>query len=289
MNPKKYLLRVLVSIFVVFSLILSVACSVVQGTVLSAKYYENIIDKYKICDFATEQLEEDFEEASHTSGIDASVYMENITDELIENAVKNNITNAIEYCKGKRSSYEYGVAVDTTAISDGITEFFENYAKEIDYEKDDAYNEKLNETIEFTIETFNTDTDVMKFSEIAAAGVFDAINKYYPIIKIIMVACYVLTALFIALLVFISLKDKPIYWAGVGIFPAGVLLMVPCIIFKASGFLGSFVIKIKAIFYSVTGLISGMIDITLIVGIVLTGIGLVLMLTRLLSPKNKIN
>ena len=287
MSSKHYILNVILSIFAVFLISASWICTAVIGTVGRYGCYEKIVEKNNIYSYAQESIEKSFEEYSHTSGIEKETFSAYYDEDFIKENINSNIKNFLDVLLGKSGSYDYISSVDFSGADETIDAFFNDYAEKTDYVKDEIYEEKLNETKEKAHEIFTDKTDVFRFSLMNENGIIQKISSKISLIKGMFAACYILAVIFILLIIIINRKES-LYWLGCPFFISGLLLLIPLIYIKASGFINGFTVKEKPVFYSITGLLDSVLNNAIAFALVSIIFGLVfLFLGIFLKSKKK--
>lgn len=259
MSSKHYILNVILSIFAVFLISASWICTAVIGTVGRYGCYEKVVEKNNIYSYAQESIEKSFEEYSHTSGIEKETFSAYYDENFIKENINSNIKNFLDVLLGKSGSYDYISSVDFSGADETIDAFFNDYAEKTDYVKDEIYEEKLNETKEKAHEIFTDKTDVFRFSLMNENGIIQKISSKISLIKGMFAACYILAVIFILLIIIINRKES-LYWLGCLFFVSGLLLLIPLIYIKVSGFINGFTVKEKPVFYSITGLLDSVLN-----------------------------
>ena len=287
MSSKHYILNVILSIFAVFLISASWICTAVIGTVGRYGCYEKVVEKNNIYSYAQESIEKSFEEYSHTSGIEKETFSAYYDENFIKENINSNIKNFLDVLVGKKENYDYISSVNFSNADETIDTFFNDYAEKTDYVKDEIYEEKLNETKEKAHEIFTDKTDVFRFSLMNENGIIQKISSKISLIKGMFTACYILAVIFILLIIIINRKEN-LYWLGCPFFVSGLLLLIPLIYIKASGFINGFTVKEKPVFYSITGLLDSVLNNAIAFALVSIIFGLVfLFLGIFLKSKKK--
>lgn len=287
MSSKHYILNVILSIFAVFLISASWICTAVIGTVGRYGCYEKVVEKNNIYSYAQESIEKSFEEYSHTSGIEKETFSAYYDENFIKENINSNIKNFLDVLLGKSGSYDYISSVNFSNADETIDTFFNDYAEKTDYVKDEIYEEKLNETKEKAHEIFTDKTDVFRFSLMNENGIIQKISSKISLIKGMFAACYILAVIFILLIIIINRKEN-LYWLGCPFFVSGLLLLIPLIYIKVSGFINGFTVKEKPVFYSITGLLDSVLNNAIAFALVSIIFGLVfLFLGIFLKSKKK--
>ena len=160
--------------------------------------------------------------------------------------------------------------LDFSALESSITDYFEKYAEENHYVKDDTYNEKLQETIDNGEKIISDATDLLRKDTLQKAGYLSKLEKLRTLAFAGAGVCGVLTVLLLVLL-------RNGYWIGTGCFGAGALLTVGAGVVFGTGVIYRFVLKEAAVYAVVTGTMTALTTAVLVAGIVLLAIGVVLL------------
>ena len=160
--------------------------------------------------------------------------------------------------------------LDFSALESSITDYFEQYAEENHYAKDDTYNEKLQETIDNGEKIISDATDLLRKDTLQKAGYLSKLEKLRTLTFAGAGVCGVLTVLLLVLL-------RNSYWIGTGCFGAGALLTVGAGVVFGTGVIHRFVLKEAAVYAVVTGTMTALTTAVLVAGIVLLAIGVVLL------------
>lgn len=217
------------------------------------KIYTNIIQDEKLADKAYAAIESDFEKQYNTTAIPAEVYMEAIDSQWLEDEMCKRTEIYLNYIDGEEADY----LTDYTALEKSITDFFNEYAESINYEPDDAFNEKLDETIANAKSTIENRIDAFYMNTLKSNGYLDKIQKYKPVLNILNWTLYGLFMILIVVLILIERTKswRRLYWSGTGFFCGGMLGLIPCIYALCTNVINSFAVKDPIIFTAVTNLL----------------------------------
>ena len=197
----------------------------------------------------------------NTTAVPANVYMDAISVDWLEQCMEQKLTAL------------YGAdsdLLDFSALESSITDYFEQYAEENHYVKDDTYNEKLQETIDNGEKIISDATDLLRKDTLQKAGYLSKLEKLRTLAFAGAGVCGVLTVLLLVLL-------RNGYWIGTGCFGAGALLTVGAGVVFGTGVIHRFVLKEAAVYAVVTGTMTALTTAVLVAGIVLLAIGVVLL------------
>ena len=197
----------------------------------------------------------------NTTAVPANVYMDAISVDWLEQCMEQKLTAL------------YGAdsdLLDFSALESSITDYFEQYAEENHYVKDDTYNEKLQETIDNGEKIISDATDLLRKDTLQKAGYLSKLEKLRTLTFAGAGVCGVLTVLLLLLL-------RNGYWIGTSCFGAGALLTVGAGVVFGTGVIHRFVLKEAAVYAVVTGTMTALTTAVLVAGIVLLAIGVVLL------------
>ena len=256
----KLVLRLILSILLVFSLLGTVGCAVGISVLHSPSQLIAQMHKQKVYDSLQTRFTTDY----NTTAVPANVYMDAISVDWLEQCMEQKLTAL------------YGAdsdLLDFSALESSITDYFEKYAEENHYVKDDTYNEKLQETIDNGEKIISDATDLLRKDTLQKAGYLSKLEKLRTLTFAGAGVCGVLTVLLLVLL-------RNSYWIGTGCFGAGALLTVGAGVVFGTGVIHRFVLKEAAVYAVVTGTMTALTTAVLVAGIVLLAIGVVLLVRR---------
>ena len=143
-----------------------------------------------------------------------------------------------------------------TKLEENIDEFFNKFAEDNNYEKDDNFGLKLRNTKENAYTTIGSFCDVYKFSSMNQHGILSKLSIVYSHRTEATAAVLCALVLMIILLTLVNHKKKitAMYWCGVSSLVSGILGAVPCIYLIASHYYDSFTIKQAPVFTAFTSL-----------------------------------
>lgn len=259
----RLLLRIVFSILLTFTILGTVGFGIGAYVLHSPTLLLSQIDKQDAAKKVHDALQQKYALAYHTTAVPSEVYMDVLTEEWLETAMKT-------YVKENYSLNKTSDAIDFTALQESITTYFETYAEENAYAKDETYTEKLEETISDAEKTVNSAIDVFHLHTMYRAGILQKfLNLGTFQVWIGLIGCGVLTAVLLLLL-------HRMYFVGMGLFAAGVLLTVPSLVVWAGGYISRFALKDAAVYAVFTGTMYHLLYLLLGIGIILFVIGLVL-------------
>ncbi len=245
----------------------------------SSSPYTSQFKKQNTATIIHDSLSATFEAQVNTTAIPASVYLDVLTEDYLTEQMDAMVDDAIDTLSGDGS-----LDWSFPELDEAITSYFEQFATENDYTIDDAYTEKLAESIDNAEKTVQDALDVYHFSTMNRAGILNKINRYATPLLVVTCLCALLS---IALILYLVIAKRTSYWLGISLFTDGVLCTIPAIIILASGIIWQFAYKDAAVYTTCTGLFFTLTYLLLIVGIILLVLGIVAVLIPLIhTPKN---
>ena len=246
-----YLPSLIVSILLVFSVILSSALLMVDINVSSSKL-KSIIQKNNLESKIYTELEKYFTDKYNTTGIPAEVYLNSIDTEYIRSFEESYLDSAFEALSN--DGIMNTIYPHNEKLEQSIDTFFNNFADQNNYKKDENFKLKLSTTKQNAYTTIGAFCDVYKFSAMESKGVLKKIANVYSKRVIYTAFFLALTLVLILLLVFINRNKKitAMYWCGISAMIAGIIGTVPSIYLTATRYYDSFSIKQAVVFTAFT-------------------------------------
>lgn len=274
-SGKNYVISIFASVILVFVLILS-AGMITVNKVASPDYLKELSSKNNIAASVQTQLENYFGDKYNETGVPSEVYTKELTIDYIRSVVDGIIdTGFAEMNSGTKQDYSVPVNKE---LENSITSFFDNYADSIDYEKDDNYYKKLDDTIESAYKVIGDNCDVYKFGTMSREGILNKTGVLYRQLDKIEIAVGAALLLMIIILFIINLKSKKdsLYWIGISGIVSGVIGIVPSIYLIAAKYFDAFTIKQPLIFKSFTTLMYNTVNMFMIIEIIILVVGAIL-------------
>ena len=187
----KLILRLILSILLVFSLLGTVGCAVGISVLHSPSQLIAQMHKQNAGQKVYDSLQTRFTTDYNTTAVPANVYMDAISVDWLEQCMEQKLTAL------------YGAdsdLLDFSALESSITDYFEQYAEENHYTKDDTYNEKLQETIDNGEKIISDATDLLRKDTLQKAGYLSKLEKLRTLTFAGAGVCGVLTVLLLVLL-----------------------------------------------------------------------------------------
>lgn len=248
-----YLPSLLISVLLVFLTIAGAAMLLVDINI-SAEKLKKLAQKNSLETSIYPEINKYYKDKYNTTGIPAEVFMDAVDEDYIrlyEDAYIDSAFDALE------SGAKMVVAhPKNTKLEENIDEFFNTFAEDNNYEKDDNFGLKLRNTKENAYTTIGSFCDVYKFSSMNQHGILSKLSIVYSHRTEATAAVLCALVLMIILLTLINHKKKitAMYWCGVSSLVSGILGAVPSIYLIASHYYDSFTIKQAPVFTAFTSL-----------------------------------
>ncbi|WP_028520528.1 hypothetical protein [Ruminococcus flavefaciens] len=246
-----YLPSLIISVILVFLLIISSAVLLVDINISSSKL-KNLAAKNDLESKIYTELNKNYKDKYNTTGIPSEVYMDSISNSYLKSVEEAYIDAAFDALEG---SGRMNVNVPSNQkLEESIDRFFNDFADENNYEKDDNFGLKLRNTKENAYKTIGAYCDVYKFSSMSEHGILPKLSKLYSNRFLATAGVLGATILMIILLVLINRKKKitTLYWCGISAIISGILGGVPSIYLLAVKYFDSFSIKQAPVFTAFT-------------------------------------
>lgn len=274
-RPGAYVVSVILSVFLVFGLLGS-AAAVIADIQLNPKACTELAVRNDIPHKVYTELEKYYTDKYNSSGIPASVYMDAIDEAYLKTVVDSCITAGFESLDSGGSFVN--AIPKNQALEDSIDKFFNDYADEIGYEKDSAFEKKLSVTKSSAYTLIGSYCDAYKFSAMSSHGVLSKLSKLYRHRGLLTADIIGVTLIVLLLIMLVNFRElrTVLYWSGISCIVGAVLGIVPCLYLIAAKYFNSFTIKQPQVFtvytqtlYRLTGAMLAAMIATLIVGIAL--------------------
>lgn len=257
---EKYILNLILSILMVFSLLGTVGLSFVKNHLLNETTYTQNSEKNNIPQMAYDEINTYFTNSTDYSRIPADVYMSAISEEDVKSIINLKIQWLFDYITAENSKtsveridYSY-----YSALEKSITDYFEEFAKENNVEVDEAYNTQLQNTIDTAISEIDNYTDIYLIDLIEKTGAIEKVRKYYNLINILMYVCIAVTVLCAAIIVILTRKRiaNTLYWLSISGICMSIIMLIPTLWLKISGVTNKLIIRNKCVYSAYTGFLS---------------------------------
>ena len=273
---RAYIPNVLLAFLLVFALIGAEAVLFVQA-MLTPETFRYITKQEALGEKSYAALEKTFTTRAHSTGIPAEVFLDTITQEMMEQQIELHTEQAFAQL-GIGESRD--TAMEYPEMEASVRAYLENYADENGYEKDAAFEEKVASVTAEARQIVEDTADPFKLGTLRRNGWLDAGKRYLGYLKPAVIGSIALVILLMVLLLFCNLKQKPLllYWYGLAALVGGVLPLLPCIYLKATDYFAAFAVKDPQIFAAVVGLLRLFTDRALVMAAVTAGCGVLLLI-----------
>ncbi len=265
-QPLQYLLSVVLTLLLVFTVAGSVVLGIVKCRALDADTCNRILAEKNLEVRVLENLTAYYTEQVNTSGIPAEVYTKSLSAEQIKDIIERSIDNAFGYLNGKQDSV--AVAADFSLLEENLTTFFKQYAEENGYQQDKAFENSLQTAIDNAKTNVLTTADVFRFQTLHEAKVLSKLRPYVPWVGRGFIICIAASVVLLALLAVLHRKALKtlLYWAATALFTASLLMLVPVAVIHCSRWFDRFAVKADQIFVAVTSYLYDMTAAVIIAG-----------------------
>jgi len=291
---EKYIVNLILSIVLVFSLTGSMATVFAKEYLLDADTFIEVSDKHAVPEMAYNEINEYFIQSEAYSRIPADVYMSAMTVEDIKFLIDNKIKSRINYIYNVTTGdyKEYGITDSKeiavfTRIEQNITDYFNEFAKENNVEVDDKYNTQLKNTIDTAISEIEDFTDVYMLNLVEKTGVFEKLRSVYGYLDIAMYGCMGLAGICLILIIVFSIKriSNAFYWISISTICSAIIGLVPMLYLKLSGITDRFIVRNECVYTAYTSFMSDAINTILIAELLVIAVGAVLLCAGIVISK----
>ena len=219
-----------------------------------------------------DSVESYFTAQYQTTAIPAETYLNVVTEDWIAERLEEQITSEYQILNGAKLSYQ----LDMSDLEAALTQFFSDYAEEINYTKDSTYEQKLQETIDNAEAELTSQLDVYHFSTMRNANILSRLTGKQLYLWIACGVCGVVSLLLMGILMGLERNGEwgMLYFPGCALFINGVFLILPTAWVLATSYFSGLAIKVPAVYAVVTGVLYHCTRVGLVAGIVLAVLGL---------------
>ena len=228
-------------------------------------------------------LESYYQTEYNATAVPPEVYLDVLSENWLRDAMELKITAAYDQLHGKNTAAQ----PDYSALEQSITDYFETYAAENGYEKDDSYTQKLENTIQDAEKKVDSVIDVYHLGTLEKAGIWHKVQVLSKPLWLLFGGGVVLTLVLAAVL--LALRNHPLYWIGSGLFTDGVLLTLPAAAILGSGVISRFSLKDAAVYSVFTGTMKALVLGMLIFGGISLAAGLVLLIGSIARERSQVD
>ncbi|MBR1529954.1 MAG: hypothetical protein IJ642_11750 [Oscillospiraceae bacterium] len=249
-----YFPKIILTFLLIFLLIGTELSILIQHKALTYQTFETIVSQQALDEKSYSALETYFNSRANSTGIPADVYLNAVTQEDMKQAILSSVSEAVEHMHSHIGD-GFVISMDFTELEKSVTEFFNQYADQNGYEKDEVFNQKVQANIQEAETKILYTADTFKFQTIYEHGWFDTIRKFLDIFRTVMTVLCICTAVILILLILCCKGNfsELLYWLGLSELISGLLISVPCLYLLKSNYFSAFVVKDIQIYAAVTG------------------------------------
>ena len=214
-----YILNVIFTLFLVFSLIGTEMTLLMQRSALNVNMFRVVVQQEQLTEKAYDKVESYFKIRANSTGIPEAVFLRVVDKEMLYNGIMESVTAAFDYLDGNTQEYQF--TMDFTELEQSITDFFEEYAEVNHYQKDEVYQQKLQSIIEESEKQILSTTDNFKFATLYEKGWLVKIRKLVGYLNIAVIVCIAITLILAVVILFLN-KSRMLnipYWFGLATLP----------------------------------------------------------------------
>ena len=248
-----YLPNVLLTFLLVFLLIGCEVTVLASRIALNPTTFQYISDRQQLDAKGYDTLTTYFKTRSNSTGIPESVFLNAFSQSDLRDGIWSNAGNALMYVNWQTNTYT--PSLDFTRLEDAVRTFFEEYADENGFPKDDVLEEKIQSTCKEAEASILNAADPFKFSTLHSNGWLAKFRTVVSWLNTAIIGCIggLILVLFLLFLCNLKQLEHLCYWVGLAGFTAGGLMAAPCIYLTATDYYSGFAIKDPQIFSAVIG------------------------------------
>lgn len=279
----KTLVQLLLSLVLIFSILAAVAGGIGVFLTASPSLLLSQLERQQAPAKTRSALESYYQTEYNATAVPPEVYLDVLSENWLRDAMELKITAAYDQLHGKNTAAQ----PDYSALEQSITDYFETYAAENGYEKDDSYTQKLENTIQDAEKKVDSVIDVYHLGTLEKAGIWHKVQVLSKPLWLLFGGGVVLTLVLAAVL--LVLRNHPLYWIGSGLFTDGVLLTLPAAAILGSGVISRFSLKDAAVYSVFTGTMKALVLGMLIFGGISLVAGLVLLIGSIARERSQVD
>lgn len=279
----KTLVQLLLSLVLIFSILAAVAGGIGVFLTASPSLLLSQLERQQAPAKTRSALESYYQTEYNATAVPPEVYLDVLSENWLRDAMELKITAAYDKLHGKNMAAQ----PDYSALEQSITDYFETYAAENGYEKDDSYTQKLENTIQDAEKKVDSVIDVYHLGTLEKAGIWHKVQVLSKPLWLLFGGGVVLTLVLAAVL--LVLRNHPLYWIGSGLFTDGVLLTLPAAAILGSGVISRFSLKDAAVYSVFTGTMKALVLGVLIFGGISLAAGLVLLIGSIARERSQVD
>lgn len=283
---EKYVLNLILSIVLVFSLLGGGAAVFAKQYLLDADTFIAVSDEKEIPQKAYDEINDYFTKNEAYSRIPADVYMSALTVDDVKLLIDDKITDLFdEICSTATDRAEI---YDFTLLEQNITDYFDEFAKENNVEVNDEYTAQLKKTIDTAKSEILNFTDIYMIDFIKKTNAVSKAESLYKYITPVIYACAGIALVCIILIAVFSGKriGNIFYWISTSVICMAVLSLIPTLVLKISGITDRFVVRTKCVYKAYTGLFSDAISTLMLAEIIIFAVGVALLVIGIIASKH---
>lgn len=246
-----YFPKILLTFLLVFLLTGVELSLLIQQKALSYATFATITEQQTLDEKAYSAIETYFRSRSNSTGIPAEIYLDSLEQNDLKQGILNSAAQACAYLNGQ--SEEYAFTMDFTELETAVTDFFNQYADENNYQKDDIFYQKTEAAIQEAEAKILSVTDTFKFSALYENGLLKKIRTGLALFRKCLTVLCVITIIILLALLLCCHGTESLYWLGLSGTISGLLVSVPCLYILGTDYFSGFVIKDPQIFAAVVG------------------------------------
>ena len=253
---RNYLLCALTAILLFFAAFAAEGAFVMKNYALVPDTYKYILKLNGSYEKAYNELCRQFESEENATGIPASVYTDAVTEDVFKSMIDSQIDSAFDCINGRTPTIENTSSEEELKVlRKSVEDFFDEYAKSINYQKDEVYYQKIDTVYESASEKINDTADVFQINKIAKAGFISAASKLVRYSGTIFIASFAATGFLLLVLVIANIKGFSgfFYWISISFGSLSAIILAGGIWLKQSEYFNRFAIKAQHIYSSITG------------------------------------
>lgn len=279
----KTLVQLLLSLVLIFSILAAVAGGIGVFLTASPSLLLSQLERQQAPAKTRSALESYYQTEYNATAVPPEVYLDVLSENWLRDAMELKITATYDQLHGKNTAAQ----PDYSALEQSITDYFETYAAENGYEKDDSYTQKLENTIQDAEKKVDSVIDVYHLGTLEKAGIWHKVQVLSKPLWLLFGGGVVLTLVLAAVL--LVLRNHPLYWIGSGLFTDGVLLTLPAAAILGSGVISRFSLKDAAVYSVFTGTMKALVLGVLIFGGISLAAGLVLLIGSIARERSQVD
>ena len=136
---KRLVVRLLLTILLTFTVLGTLGSGYAGYLLSSPKVCLSQVEKQQAAARIHDSVESYFTAQYQTTAIPAETYLNVVTEDWIAERLEEQITSEYQILNGEKLSYQ----LDMSDLEAALTQFFSDYAEEINYTKDSTYEHKL--------------------------------------------------------------------------------------------------------------------------------------------------